>query len=100
MAIKWILFKKLGLVREEWRKKTPRQKWQIVFNAGKISSELIGVKVYGYKKDDWKSYTCAFIIIIFFCTAFNAMWFHYQRDQILWGLQATGCFGIVISVQR
>lgn len=36
--------------------KSPKQKWLIVYNAAKIPSEMIGIRVFGDARVNWYSY--------------------------------------------
>lgn len=78
--------------------KTPKQKWLIVYNAAKIPSEMIGIRVFGDAKVNWYSCMPGVLGLIYFYTVFYALWFYYQRNEVLRGLQATCTFGMVTSV--
>lgn len=85
-------------LKNDWRMKTPKQKWLLVYNVGAKMSDLIGVTVYGDMKNYWYSYVPGIMGIIYFLTVFYTSWIYYVKGEIFKGMQPTCYFGIVISV--
>lgn len=92
--------KVLDNLKEEWRMKTPKQKWIFIYNIPAKLGELIGVRVLTDLKVFWYSYICLAAGFVQFSTVAYTVWIYYQRGRFLEGLQCTSTLGIVISVNE
>lgn len=84
---------------EEWRTKTPKQKWQTIYDIGAILSESIGVTIYTTMENYWYSYVSEVLVYVFFLTASYTIWYYFGQGEYFRGLQATSAFGIIFSVK-
>lgn len=83
---------------DEWRNKTPKEKWQAVYNCGGLLSESIGVTVYTTMDNYWFSYFSEVVSAIYFLTSIYTIWYYYEKQEYLRGLQGTCAIGIVVAV--
>lgn len=95
------MFKRLEVLKnfkEEWRMKTPKQKWQFVYNLAAKSGELIGIRVYTDLKVNWFSYFGLLLGVIHIPAVTYTLWISHQKGELLKGMQCLCTLGIMISV--
>lgn len=84
---------------EEWRKKTPGQKWQTLYSfCDKVAKNIVGIRVFSDMKVNWFSYSggaCSFLYFIF---VFYTLWKSHDRGDLLIGMQCTCTTGMLIVV--
>lgn len=93
-----ILRAKIDRLQMKWQSKTPKQKWQIIFNTGKVSSELIGIRVYGDMKTIWKSGICAVVISTCLLMILYTIPFYCIRNEYIRSIECSCPLGIIIPV--
>lgn len=99
------VMKQLSLIREfrrfqvEWLIKTPKQKWQVVFNFGASVSKLLGVRSLTDMKNDMFSYIMAVLICIYASLVSYTMWYNFKQGEFLKGIECTYTAGIVTVVR-
>lgn len=98
------VLKQLKLVKQfrkfqyEWNLRSPKQKWQVVFNFGAKISEILGIRVYTDAKNDWYSYFGSVMAIAYAILVSYTIWFHSTRGDFLKGIECTYTAGIVTTV--
>lgn len=92
------LLKQFKQFQREWTKKSPKQKWQVVFNFGAKSFELCGVRVYTDMKVHWYSYLLVLAALIYVIMVSYTIWFFFKQGEYFKGLECTYTVGIVTSV--
>lgn len=85
---------------EDWRMKTPKQKWFFIYGIGAKICDSMGVRVYSDMKNYWYSYFNGFIGIIYLGTLLYTLWFYFVKGEFARGLQCTCTIGIVFSVKE
>lgn len=83
---------------EEWRIKTPKQKWQTIYHVGGLLSESIGVQVYTTMEIYWFSYVAVVLGFVYFLIASYTIWYYFRQQEYFRGLEGTCSFGIVFAV--
>lgn len=86
-------------VQKHWRKKTPKERWILIYNfGGKMTETLVGVRIFSDMRVYWFSYSAGTLMMIHFASMINTLWVAHKRNDILSGLQCTGTLGMCISV--
>lgn len=78
--------------------KTPKQKWQIVYNIGGYLSESVGCTVYTTMKNYWYTYIAEVLVFTYFVLTLYTMWYYSREEEYFRGLQGTCSIGIVFVV--
>lgn len=89
---------KLDRLQMEWQSKTPTQKWKIVFNTGKVSSELLGLRIYSDMKRGWKSGIGAVVIFTCLSMILYTIPFYCLRKEYIRSIECSCPLGIIIPV--
>lgn len=90
--------KKLQSKRFQWYEKTPKQKWQMIYDFTKSSAEIIGIHALGDMKNNWYSATIGLIILFYISTAAYTIYYYTNRGEFLRGSECLCCIGIVVTV--
>lgn len=90
--------KKLQLKRKQWDKKTPKQKWQSVYNFNKLLAELIGLRILSDMKNYWYSAVIGVIIIFYIITATYTAQYYSMRGEYFRSLECFCVSGIGVTV--
>lgn len=93
-----IVSSKFHRIRERWELKTPKQKWESLFNTGRKAAELAGSRVYSDNKHVW--YTPAGAIVISTCIAMilYTIPFYCLRNEFVRSIECSCPLGIIIPV--
>lgn len=89
---------KFHCVRKTWQLKTPHQKWQTIFNTGRVACDAVGVRMYSDNKIVW--YTSFGAIIISTCVALilYTIPFYCLRNEFIRSIECSCPLGIIIPV--
>lgn len=91
------LLKQLKLKQEAWYKKTPKQKWQTVYNGVDNLYRLIGVRFFSDMKNYWYSYTSVLLMMIYVLLMIYTYHFYSKRGNYIKGLECT-CGASVVTI--
>lgn len=91
-------FKVLKNLKEEWRMKTPKDKWIFIYNIPAKLGEMTGTRVLTDLKVDWFSYMGLSTALVHFPTMIYTMWIHSKNGETLKGMQCISTVGILVSV--
>lgn len=94
------MLEKLKKLPEEWRKRTPKQKWQIIYRIGETLSELLGIKTYGDMQNYWFTYFGLYGAVVYLLTVLYTIWLYSERGEFVNGLKCTCSCGVAISVRQ
>lgn len=95
-----ILRAKIHSVQFRWQSKTPKEKWDILFETGRISSEVLGIRIYSDVKTGW--YTLIGAIVITSCIALitYTIQFYCVRNEFVRSIECSCPLGIIIPVSK
>lgn len=93
-----VLRAKFDGLQMKWQSKMPKQKWEIIFNTGKVSCELTGVRVFSDMKTGW--YTGLGPVVVSTCLAmiFYTIPFYCARNEYVRSIECSCPLGIIIPV--
>lgn len=87
--------KKYQELKESYQKKSPKQKWETIYNIGSVLCSLIGIRVYSDMKNRWYSYGCIVMIFEYLFLVFYTMWYYFKQGEFLKGIECTYTAGTV-----
>lgn len=93
-----ILCAKFDRLQMKWHAKTPKQKWHIIFNSGKVTCDFIGVRVYSDNRTVWNTGLGAIVISTCFLLIFYTIPFYCARNEYIRSIECSCPLGIVIPV--
>lgn len=85
-------------VREKWMSKTPWQKWNFIYNAGKTFSELIGIKVYSDMKFYWLTASGGILGLVYLSLTIYTVQYYLRQHNFTRAMACSYTFGIFILV--
>lgn len=92
------LLNKFVSFKEEWRLKSPKQKWSFVHNIAAKCSEIIGIRLFTDAKVTWLSFISLGIGIFYFPGISYTIWNSYNKGEFLLGMQCTCTLGMAVMV--
>lgn len=102
--VKWLenlrLLKWRRNLIEQWRQKSPKQKWLFIYNINDIMLRMLGIRILNDMKIYWFTCFCIVISLIHFPTSYYTIWIYYERGDILTGMQCTCSCGALIPVMQ
>lgn len=93
-----LLLGKLRKRKENFLRKTPKEKWEIVFNVGSKMFRLLGIEVFLGIKNRWYSYIGAILIFDYIFLISYTLWYYFRKNEYLKGLECTYTAGTVALV--
>lgn len=104
MAIFCGLYQKLKFnfqrIHEWWQVKSPAEKWDLIYNIGKVAGDLIGVHLFRDVRIFWYSGSCALMIATFFILVLYTVQYYLLRGDYIRGMECTYLTGVVIGVRQ
>lgn len=93
-----ILQSKYRNIRKKWQEKTPKRKWDFIFNIGRVMSELIGLRIFSDMKIYWYTASSAVLLTLnYFVTAYTIQ-YYFRRSEFVRGIECTCFVGITTLV--
>lgn len=92
------LARKLKQFQIEWIKKTPKQKWQVVFGFGAKVTMTFGVRAFTDMKIDLFSYFVGAVISTYGVLVSYTMCYFFGQGEFMKGIECTYTAGIVTVV--
>lgn len=83
---------------EKWRIKTPKQKWQFIYNIGDFMCDLVGIRVFKDLKNYWYTASCGLGASVYFITVTYTMIYYFKQNAFLRGVQCLCLFGHAVTV--
>lgn len=83
---------------EEFHSKTPKQKWEMVFNIDSLICGLVGLRVFRDMQNKWYSYFGAAMSFGYTFLVIYTLWFYFHRGEYLKGMECTYTAGTVTVV--
>lgn len=83
---------------ENWLIKTPKQKWQSIYNFGDFVAKLVGVRVLSNMKFNWLTPACGLMFLDYLISVVYTIYYYFERKQYLKAIECTCIFGMVAVV--
>lgn len=83
---------------ENWLIKTPKQKWQSIYNFGDFVAKLVGVRVLSNMKFNWLTPACGLMFLDYLISVVYTIYYYFERKQYLKAIECTCIFGMVTVV--
>lgn len=84
--------------KEKWHNKTPKEKWQSVYNFSKMTCEIIGIRVLSDIKNYWYTISCGLDGILYFVLVTYTVQYYFRRGEYIRSMECTCLIGIVVLV--
>lgn len=92
------MFKAIKEFREKYNEKSPKQKWQFIFDIVDILQSSIGLRVLNDLKVYWLSGLCGLCGADCFLTIFYTVFYYFKKNKFFVGLESTCLMGPAIAV--
>lgn len=89
---------KIRFLQEKWQAKTPKQKFDFFHDMGQLTSEMIGVYIFGDLKNNWYSAFGGICGMIYFALNIYTIQYYCRQSKYARGLQCTYLIGMIIVV--
>lgn len=94
-----ILLSKYRAALKNWRHRTPKQKFNVLFNIGRVMSEMIGLRVYSDMKIYWYTGSCGILCLLNYAMTFYTIQYYFRRNEFVRGMECTCFIGITTCVR-
>lgn len=84
--------------KRDWLLKTPKEKWQFLYNIPKIMFETVGVRVFSDLKLNLYSQLGNLLVAYYGSLSIYTLYYYYDKNQLVHGLRCLCGYGIFISV--
>lgn len=89
---------KIRIFIENWHWKSPKQKFQILYNIPKIMFEWIGVRVLSDSHINYYSHFGNLLVFYYVSMTIHTLYYWNQKDQLLFGTRCLCGMGIMMAV--
>lgn len=93
-------FVKIENYHKNWLKKTPKQKWQFVYDIGNFMVEVIGVRLLSDMKFVWLTPVCGLMGLYYFISVIYTIQYYFEREKYLKSIECTSIFGMATVVSH
>lgn len=92
------LLKKFQINRKKWLSKTPKEKFNVLYEIGNKMCRLVGIRIFSDMKVYWYTASDGIMYAIYFLLVIYTIVYYTKIDEFLRGLQSTVVIGIVVTV--
>lgn len=85
-------------LNENWSKKSPKQKWQMVYDVANKCSEIVGIRFLSDNQRNWRGICCAVLLVYFYSTLIYTLVYYGVNGRFLSGFRCLCLFGIMVAV--
>lgn len=86
-------------LQKQWNIRTTKERWNLIYMIGKLSSDSIGVTVYGDMKNYWYSYFPAFVGIFQTSMIVYTISFYCSKGDYKRAMECTCPAGVLVAVR-
>lgn len=86
------------LFQRNWLLKTPKEKWQFLYNIPGTMFEMVGVRVFSDLKLNLYSQLGNLLVAYYGSLSIYTLYYYYNKNNLVNGLRCLCGFGIFISV--
>lgn len=87
-------------IHNDWPKKTPKQKWQFIYDIGRYASDLTGIRILSDLKVYWLTAIPGALVVVYFALAAHTVWYFTARGRFIECLPCTCMLGLATSVKK
>lgn len=85
-------------VKDKWQTKTPKQKWQHIYNSANVVCEVIGIRILSDMKNYWYSASCGLVGGLYFSLLIYTAQYYFKRKEFTRVLECTCLIGMAVPV--
>lgn len=85
-------------LNKNWSKKSPKQKWQMIYDIGNKCSEIVGIRFLSDNQLTWRGIGSAVLLVYFFLTLIYTLVYYGVNGRFLTGFHCLCLFGIMVAV--
>lgn len=89
---------KYECLKSDWALKTPKQKWDLLYNVGKFPSKIMGLRTYIGLDVNWHSSLCGVVILTCNFLVFYTIVDNFRQNEYIKIVENCGSLGILASV--
>lgn len=82
----------------EWSAKTPKQKWELIYNTGRLPSKIMGMGAYEGRDNNWLSKIAGAALIICYFLIFYTIQGNIRRKEYIKTIENCCSIGVLTSV--
>lgn len=95
---KFNLFRRFYIILENWRMKSSKQKFQLLYNIPKTMFECVGVRVFSDMHLNWYSNLGHVMVFYYVSMTIHTLYYWGNKNQFIFGTRCLCGMGIMISV--
>lgn len=88
-------FKRLKAI---WATKTPKQKWQMIYDFGSFGSEIIQINLYSTLKFGWLGYLIGIMCTLYYCMMLYTIYYYIDKGHPQGCVKSFCIFGVISAV--
>lgn len=89
---------KIQRIREMWQAKSPSEKWDSMYNSGRMMCDFIGIRVLSDMHVNWYSASCGISAALYVFMNIYTVQYYVRRNEFIKGMECTFLVGLVVGV--
>lgn len=90
----------LKSLKSVWEAKTPKGKWQMIYDFGSFGSELSQTNLFSTLKFGWLGYLTGAIIGLYYCMLCFTVYFYIAEGHFQSCMKSFCVFGLITTVSK
>lgn len=83
------MFETIREIRENYNRKTPKGKWQFIFDVANSLATKTGVRVFNDLKVKWFSLICGICGFDYLISSLYTIFYYFKKNEFFIGLEST-----------
>lgn len=88
----------LKSLKAAWEAKTPKGKWQMIYDFGSFGSELSQINLFSTLKFGWLGYLTGAMIVLYYCMVCFTVYFYIAEGHFQICMKSFCVFGAITTV--
>lgn len=94
----YLKIQRIQSIVNEWLKKTPKQKWDLIIYSAEMVGEITGIRTHLGEKNLWYSWITTLEIIVCYFLIFYTILYNFHRNKYIRIIENCTSLGILTHV--